>query len=553
MPRPPRLLTLPIACLLLAAGAPVASATFYASPTGTSGDPCTLAAPCTIAKAVASATALDGDVRLFGGDYPQVTTSVSTVFTTTIGAQPGTGRPVIHVGNSGQLRVFGPSRIADVDIVQDASNNDVLFLSGNGALGERVFVTGTIPGAAVAISATGAGVGLLRDSVVVNHGAGPNDDAVRLECNGCNGNARVANSTLLATGGAALRAFAAGTSGGVASTLDVVNTIANSSGGPDVRAVASGDHAVLNLDHSAWVDEQETGADASINDLGGRVASPVAFVDLAGGDLRLTPGSAAIDAGASAPAWILPLTSDFTTGPRVLGPAVDLGAYESPGAPLVTTGGAPSLAATTVTIAGTLVPNGAAATWRFEFGETTAYGATAGGGPTAGDFAEVALTATLSGLAPATTYHYRLVAQHAYGGTAGTDRTFTTSAAPVVTPPGDGNGTATQPTTQPATPGAVRDKTVLPPLAKACLSVRDFTLQVKGGRTARAIKVTVDGRRATVTRGKQVRARVNLRGTPPKVVVVSIVVTSAKGKKRTTTRRYRTCSRKRAGGNQVRA
>lgn len=36
-----------------------------------------------------------------------------------------------------------------------------------------------------------------------------------------------------------------------------------------------------------------------------------------------------------------------------------------------------------------------------------------------------------------------------------------------------------------------------PPLAKACLSVRDFTIRLKRGVKARSISVTVDGKRAT--------------------------------------------------------
>ena len=198
-------------------------------------------------------------------------------------------------------------------------------------------------------------------------------------------------------------------------------------------------------------------------------------------------------------------------------------------------------------MAGVVTPGGAAASWRVEYGTTTAYGSTVSGLPVTGSgFAGEAVAATLGGLAPGTTYHYRVAASHGYGDGAGADATFTTVAVagPVVPA---GGGTPAAPVAVPA----VTKPAALPPLAKGCVSVRDFAIRLKRGVNATAVTVTIDGRRATVTRGKTLRARINLRGTAKKIVTVKIVVTAKGGKKTTTLRRYKTCSKKAAGRNQV--
>jgi hypothetical protein len=104
-------------------------------------------------------------------------------------------------------------------------------------------------------------------------------------------------------------------------------------------------------------------------------------------------------------------------------------------APEVSTDGA-RVTAIGAYVDGTINPNGQATSYRFEYGETTAYGSTvptpdasAGSAATA-----VSVTAPIGGLAPDTTYHYRLVATNADGTTAGADRTFTTHKATTAGP-----------------------------------------------------------------------------------------------------------------------
>jgi len=112
-------------------------------------------------------------------------------------------------------------------------------------------------------------------------------------------------------------------------------------------------------------------------------------------------------------------------------------------APTALTTEAGDVTETTARITGTANPRGLDTTYRFDYGTTTAYGATtatqssrltasastpsqnAGAGTT-----DERVSAPLSGLSPGTTYHYRVVAMSAAGTTSGGDRTFTTPAPP---------------------------------------------------------------------------------------------------------------------------
>ncbi len=76
-------------------------------------------------------------------------------------------------------------------------------------------------------------------------------------------------------------------------------------------------------------------------------------------------------------------------------------------------------------------PGGIEATYRFEYGTTTAYGQSAPSpeGSVGEGFASRTVWASASGLAPGTIYHYRVVATNELGTVAGPDQTFTTQTA----------------------------------------------------------------------------------------------------------------------------
>jgi len=101
-------------------------------------------------------------------------------------------------------------------------------------------------------------------------------------------------------------------------------------------------------------------------------------------------------------------------------------------APAVTTGPAQGVGATSVTLTGTVNPDGSATTAHFELGTTTAYGVTTPDQTIPAGSDDVPVQATVQALTPNTTYHFRLVA----GGVPGADLTFKTAPAPVnPTPP----------------------------------------------------------------------------------------------------------------------
>jgi DNA-binding beta-propeller fold protein YncE len=102
-----------------------------------------------------------------------------------------------------------------------------------------------------------------------------------------------------------------------------------------------------------------------------------------------------------------------------------------PLAPAVTTEAASGITQTAATLAGAINPQGGAASCRFEYGATSAYGNTlaCATDPGSGE-GTVIEHLGLTGLAAGTTYHYRLVGANAGGTTNGLDLSFTTQPSP---------------------------------------------------------------------------------------------------------------------------
>ena len=150
------------------------------------------------------------------------------------------------------------------------------------------------------------------------------------------------------------------------------------------------------------------------------------------------------------------------TGRRLnLNNAVDM-AMGSEIDPSVATEEATSISDTGATLNGTVAPNGTATTYRFEWGEDTAYGnaipvaaTNVGSGS-----APVSVSQVLSSLTPETTYHFRLVAyRNEVPVAVGPDRSFATAAAEVVTSAAADDSPESLPATdgtavQPAAPDA---------------------------------------------------------------------------------------------------
>jgi phosphodiesterase/alkaline phosphatase D-like protein len=94
--------------------------------------------------------------------------------------------------------------------------------------------------------------------------------------------------------------------------------------------------------------------------------------------------------------------------------------------PVVATGAAQGVGATTATAVGSIDPRGRATTWYMEYGTSTRYGSQTpkrSAGPGSG---ARSVGVSISGLTPGTTYHYRLVATSDAGTSRGADVSFAT-------------------------------------------------------------------------------------------------------------------------------
>jgi hypothetical protein len=100
--------------------------------------------------------------------------------------------------------------------------------------------------------------------------------------------------------------------------------------------------------------------------------------------------------------------------------------------PSVVTGVASGQRANSATLNATVNPNGGeVSSCAFEYGTTGSYGSTVPCTPSPGSGSSpVAVSAALSGLAPATTYHFRIAASNAGGTSRGSDQTLATQVAP---------------------------------------------------------------------------------------------------------------------------
>jgi autotransporter-associated beta strand protein len=116
--------------------------------------------------------------------------------------------------------------------------------------------------------------------------------------------------------------------------------------------------------------------------------------------------------------------------------------------PLVATGSASAVTEKTVTLTGTVNPNGLASTALFEYGTTAEYGSSAIVTLSPGDgTGNQSVSANLTGLWSGTTYYYRLRATNSEGDSQGLNLTFTTAGtAPVFTWINDTDGLWSDPT-----------------------------------------------------------------------------------------------------------
>jgi Bacterial Ig domain len=315
-----RIVALAALTLALTAAAAYASARF-ASPTGTSADPCTQASPCDIVTAVNSA-ANNADITIEPGTY-----NISTVLSDggnflTIHGQAGAARPVIKTDADYGIQLTGGSSLSDVEVDDPAAGAwGIAVMFGMEATVSHVYVHTTGSNAWACYPD-----GELIDSVCWDSGPG-------------GGAARplvvlpamvvAINDTLIASGTGGVGAEVIG--GGPANmTMSLTNTIVRGAG-KDIYVTGeetSPGLLTITADHSNYANGEDdaTGSGTSMFTPAGSGTNQTAmprFVDAAAGNFHELAGSPTIGKGATN---AVAGETDLDGLPWTLPP--DIGAYQ---------------------------------------------------------------------------------------------------------------------------------------------------------------------------------------------------------------------------------
>ncbi len=103
-----------------------------------------------------------------------------------------------------------------------------------------------------------------------------------------------------------------------------------------------------------------------------------------------------------------------------------------PAAPLVETGQKTSTSSSTAIVTGQVNPNGALASYWFEYGQTTALGSKTSSQQVGSGYSSISTPAYITGLRANTTYYYRLSASNRFATVNGATYTFQTNSTPPV-------------------------------------------------------------------------------------------------------------------------
>jgi hypothetical protein len=395
----------------------------FASPSGSSLAPCTLAAPCDLATAVNGASSGE-EVVLAPGSYGTAASPLTTPLTNSgsiviDGASPA---PQLYLSTPGHedLQLVYFSRVSGIDLFETGASDEGAFITGvfdhDLVVAERAYAAcGSFDGTVVADTACIARGATAKAFASVVTTTDSQTEALAFDHDtflaaGANGTALEIGST-----GFPLQADASD------SIFDGATGIATSSGaGPTSAATLLADHSdYATLDPA--VNGTSTAPGAATN-----ITAPPLFLDADHNDLREAAGSPTIDAGASDPFGSL---TDLAGAPRTLGPATDIGAYEAIDAPTigaVSTGG---VAQSTLTVLAEINPNFADTEVHVEYGTTASYGASTAPIDLGAGLAVVPVSIPLTALTPGTAYHVRVVAINAAGTSDSSDLTLTTLAA----------------------------------------------------------------------------------------------------------------------------
>ena len=150
----------------------------------------------------------------------------------------------------------------------------------------------------------------------------------------------------------------------------------------------------------------------------------IAVVVLGGGYFLLkTPAApVVVDQTPTTPGTQTPPATD----PVVETPPVTV----TPGVPMVITNTNTSTSNSTAIVTGQIKPNGAATTYWFDYGTTTAFGTSSSAQAVGSGYNMISTPAYITGLKASTTYYFRLSAKNSFGTVNGSTYTFTTNTNP---------------------------------------------------------------------------------------------------------------------------
>jgi hypothetical protein len=290
----------------------------YAAPAG-SGAECSQPKPCSLTEAMGKAKTND-EVIVTGGGYTLSAPATVSIEAANVDVHGDlSGRPPTINATSGTyaLALFGPkSRLSYVNVTNNFDASAAVACGAEVTV-ERVMATG--------VSKNGQGLlqygaCTVRDSVI---GVVGSEAAALLTT--CESVVTARNVTVVATGAKSVgvRVAYSGIKLGGNCTLDLKNAIVSGEAS-DLETYHGGiGPGNITVDHSNFDVVNQVANTTIIQGTGNQAAAPL-FVDAANGDYREAAGSPTIDAGLADQLGSL----DLAGGPRTVGSAPDIGAYE---------------------------------------------------------------------------------------------------------------------------------------------------------------------------------------------------------------------------------